>query len=288
MRLLFAIPHYFNPDPAGGRRYGSLGPDPAPRGRALADCLATIRQLFGRPQCVIDIARRTTVPANHRTATAADVVVCTTGGHHVLDRLPLGAGYFTHLPTTAEPRLLGFECHAALRDRLAAGYDFYCYLEDDLLIRDPLFFVKLRWFATQFGEESLLVPNRYEVARDRVVHKAYVDGPIRAEATRAFQDVTELPQLEADALGLKVTFRRATNPHCGGFFLSAAQMATWAAKPHFLDRDTRFVGPLESAATLGAMRTFRVYKPVVECAAFLELEHPGTGFLSQIVSPAPV
>jgi hypothetical protein len=286
MRVLFAIPHYFNPDPAGGRRYGSLGPDPAPRIRALSDCLASIRQLFARPQCVIDIARRTTTPANHATATAADVVVCTTGGHHVLEQLRLGSGYFTHLPTNAEPRLLGFESHAVLRDRLAANYDFYCYLEDDLLIRDPLFFLKLQWFAQQFGEEALLMPNRYEVARDRIVHKAYVDGPLRPDVTRPFQDVSERPRLEAEALGLTVTFERAANPHSGGFFLSAAQMTAWAAKPYFLDRDTRFVGPLESAATLGAMRTFRVYKPAAECAAFLELEHPGTSFISQITPPA--
>ncbi len=283
--MLFAIPHYYNPDPAGGHRHGSLGRDPTPRVRALADALAAIQQLFGRPQCVIDIARRTTAAANRLTATVADVVVCTTSGQHLLDRLPLTGGYFTHLATAAEPRLLGFECHAALRDRLSAGYDYYCYLEDDLLVRDPLFFVKLRWFASQLGEESLLMPNRYEVARGRIVHKAYVDGPIRAEATAPFQNVNEHPELAGEALGLRMVFRRPTNPHCGGFFLTAEQMAAWVAKPYFLDRDTRFVGPLESAATLGVMRTFRVYKPVAENAAFLELEHPGTGFLSQIVPP---
>ena len=106
--MLFAIPHYFNPDPAGGGRHGSLGRDPAPRARALADTLAAIQQSFGRPQCAIDIARRTTAPANRLTATAADVVVCTTRGQHLLDRLPLGVGYFAHQPPAAEPRLLGF------------------------------------------------------------------------------------------------------------------------------------------------------------------------------------
>lgn len=285
MRLLFAIPHYFNPAPAGERRYGSFGPDPAPRIRALTECLTAIRQLFSRPQCVIDIGRRTTVPANQSTATAADVVICTTGTAHVLNQLPLGSGYFAHLPTRAEPRLLGFECHAALRDRLAAGYDYYCYLEDDLLIRDPLFFVKLSWFVRQLGDGALLMPNRYEVARDRIVHKAYIDGPLRPDVTAWFQDVTDAPLLEADALGLHLSFRRAANPHSGAFFLAASQMAAWAARPDFLNRDVRFVGPLESAATLGVARTFRVYKAAPECAAFLELEHPGTAFLSQIVPP---
>jgi hypothetical protein len=269
MRLLFAIPHYFDPDPGGRRAHGSLGPDPAPRLRALTACLTGLQQLFGRPQCVINITRRTTTPANQLTAVAADVVVCTAGGKHLLDRLALGPGYFAHLPTAAAPRMLGFECHAALRDRLGA-YDFYCYLEDDLLVRDPLFFVKLRWFNGHFGDAAVLAPNRYEVARDRIVHKAYVDGPVRPGAA---------------AFGVRWVFRRTTNPHCGGFFLTARQMAAWAAALHFLDRDVRFTGPLESAATLGVMRTFRVYKPADESAAFLELEHDGSGFLGRIKPP---
>ena len=167
MRLLFAIPHYFHSAPDGG--HGSLGRDPTPRVRALADCVAAIRQVFGRPQCEIDIARRTTTPANLAVATTADVVVCTTSGRHLLDRLSLGPGYFTHVPTTADPRLLGYECHVALRERLTDGYDFYCYLEDDLILRDPLFFMKLKWFVGVAGEEAVLLPNRYEVARDRIV-----------------------------------------------------------------------------------------------------------------------
>src|SRR5262249_45529931 len=147
-----------------------------------------------------------------------------------------------------------FECHAVLRDRLGA-YDFYCYLEDDLLVHDPLFFVKQRWFNGAFGDAAGLMPNPYEVARGRVVPKAYVDGPVRAGASAAFQDVKADPELTGEAFGVRWVFRRTTNPHCGGFFLTAGQMAAWAAAPHFLDRDVRFIGPLESAATLGVMRT---------------------------------
>ncbi len=285
MRILFAIPHYFNPE-AGRFTHGSLAPNPQPRIQALTECLAAIQQLFGRPQCLIDIARRTTVPTNEQFSGVADVVVCTTGDKHLLAQLPIGRSYYQHHTTAAEPRLLGFECHAVLRDRLAAGYDYFCYLEDDLILRDPMFFAKLRWFAAAFGEESLLMPNRYEVARDRTVHKAYVDGPIRSQATAMFQDVLQVPELAAEAFGVRIGFRRSTNPHAGSFFLNANQMATWAAKPYFLDRDIGFIGPLESAATLGAMRTFRIYKPVPETAAFLEIEHWGSGFLALIVPPS--
>jgi hypothetical protein len=155
--------------------------------------------LFGPRQCVIDIARRTVVPAN-APAPTIDVVVCTAGDRHLLNRLPLAPRYFTHHPTGADPRRLGFECHAVLRDRLSDGYD-YCYLEDDLILRDPLFFAKLRWFTWTFGEEAVLMPNRYEVARNRPVEKAYVDGPIRPQATAAFQNLTAAPALEAETLG---------------------------------------------------------------------------------------
>ena len=194
------------------------------------------------------------------------------------------AGEFEHRPTRAEPLLLGFECHAALSERLGA-YDYYAYLEDDLIVRDPWFFVKLAWFTGHVGEEALLQPNRYEFSADGPIPKAYIDGDIVERATVAFQNVAEVPRVLGEALGVRVEFRRALNPHSGAFFLTAGQMAHWVRQPTFLDRDVRFIGPLESAASLGVMRTFRVYKPAPENANFLEIEHFGTGFLRQIRMP---
>ncbi|HVW37506.1 MAG TPA: hypothetical protein VHB99_09375, partial [Pirellulales bacterium] len=78
------------------------------------------------------------------------------------------------------------------------------------------------------------------------------------------------------------------NPHSGCYFLSAAQMAHWAAQPFFLDRDTSFVGPLESAATLGILRAFKIYKPAREQAAFLEIQHHGAQFLVQVGTQLPI
>ncbi len=83
-------------------------------------------------------------------------------------------------------------------------------------------------------------------------------------------------------MNVAVTFNRALNPHAGCYFLNAEQMDYWAKKPYFLDRDTSFISPLESAATLGIMKTFRVYKAASEQANFLEIQHFGTAFLSLI------
>src|SRR5437868_4076282 len=122
MRILFAIPHYADPGAptqwVGGGRYGSLGPDVRPRLRALTACLAALHGLFGGRQRAFDIGRRRTVPANADRAGRLDVVVCTTRGRHLLDRLALAADLYTHHPTQAEPMLLGFECQAVPREHL--------------------------------------------------------------------------------------------------------------------------------------------------------------------------
>jgi hypothetical protein len=177
--------------------------------------------------------------------------------------------------------LLGFECHAALREGIGR-YDLFAYLEDDLICRDPWFFAKLTWFGGHLGDQVLLQPNRYEVCSLGFVPKAYVDGDIARNLTSKYQNLEQLPELSSSFLGTSIRFHRPPNPHSGCFFLNARQMAHWAAQRYFLDRDTGFIGPLESAATLGIMRTFRVYKPALENANFLEIEHYGTGFISQL------
>jgi hypothetical protein len=76
-----------------------------------------------------------------------------------------------------------------------------------------------------------------------------------------------------------VAFERWTNPHSGCFFLNAAQIEKWASSPGFLDGDCSFAGPLESAASLGVMKNFRIYKPAFPNAGFLEIRHMHNRYL---------
>lgn len=279
MRILFTIAHFFNP--AGGGSHGSQKKDPQPRIQALSAGITALHQLFGKSQSIIDIAQLLALPANQSQSHDIDIIVCTTQDCHILSQVPLRSHLYTHHATSAEPMLLGFECQAVLRDCLGK-YDYYCFLEDDLILHDPWFFVKLQWFSKISGELNLLQPNRYEVSLHGKVHKAYVDGDLRPRVTAKFQNVGEQKELNGKIMETPVPFRRALNPHSGCYFLNAGQMAHWAGQPYFLDRDTSFVGPLESAATLGIMKTFRIYKPAPPQAAFLEIQHFGTAFLGLI------
>jgi hypothetical protein len=284
MRLLVAIPHYYRaggPRPGYDRDHGSTRLDPAPRIAALSACIGALHRAFGAPHGIILHSEGVTAPANDEIAGQVDVVVCTAGDDHLLNSLPAGCGTFHHRRTAADPLLLGFECRAALRDGLG-GYDYYGYMEDDLILHDPWFFRKLAWFNAYLGDEVLLLPNRYEAAPEGLLRRVYVDGDLPRFVVEPFQDLDDRPRLASALMGARVEFCRPLNPHAGCHFLDARQMARLAARPDFLEPDTRFIGPLESAATLGILRAFRVYKPAPANASFLEIEHYGNEYLNMI------
>jgi hypothetical protein len=284
MRVLVTIPHYYRhtgEHVLAARSHASLAGDPGPRVGALTACITALHQLYGRAQRIIDQTSLCALPANSPGGCDLDIVVCTTGDDHLVSRLSLPPESYRHHSTDCPPMLLGFECQAVLREGIGA-HDVFAYLEDDLICRDPSLFAKLAWFNAHLGDAVLLQPNRYEVRSLGFVPKAYIDGDIARQLSAQYQNLDETPQLSSEILGIPVRFHRPANPHSGCFFLNARQMACWAAQPYFLDRETGFIGPLESAATLGIMKTFRIYKPAVENANFLEIEHYGTGFISQL------
>lgn len=276
MRILVCIPHYFDSQPQG--RHGSTSARPESRAHALAASLVALHGHFGGKQRLIQIANREAVPANRGLSFELDVFVCTTREKHLLDVLPAPTELYHHHPTQADPPLLGFECHNLLRENLGS-YDYYVYLEDDLIVHDSWFFHKLGWFNQQIGNANLLQPNRYELGASARTGKVYIDGDLAPKVTAPYRQTGEPGALSAAVLGVQIQFQRALNPHAGCFFLNEAQMHTWSQQPHFWDRRTTFIGPLESAATLGILQTFRIYKPAPQNANFLEVQHTGTAFM---------
>ena len=275
MRILVTIPHACL-DLPGTARYGSERGDRAGRAAMLQRCVAALRQSFGPQHRLVGPDD----PACNTGHHALTVAVCTASDQHVADTLPSGAAY--HHRTELHPRLLGFACHGLLKANLGQ-FDWFGYLEDDLELVDGLFFDKLAWFNATFGPGVMLQPNRYEIS-DGPVPKLYIDGALANEAaTQPFQDITVRPRLEGAALGRSYAFQREANPHSGCFFADAAQMAVMAVHPAFGAYSDEFIGPLESAASLPPMRSFDVYKPARENAAFLEIRHLGQQMLDKIV-----
>ncbi len=279
MRILFTIPHFFKQQEKG--RYGSLIMGPQLRCEAFTQCLTALRTTYGGPQFIIEVGERRAKRTHSDDEHHIDIVVCTTKDFHLLPHLNLPPSFFVHHDTDIDPMLLGFRCQALLRKNLG-NYDYYCYLEDDLILHDPWLFIKLQWFTNLLGSGHLLQPNRYEASALCDSKKAYVDGDLKPEATQEFQTIQDSPQIQGSVMGKAIFFQRAANPHSGCYFLNNEQMQQWASMPYFLDGDTSFIGPLESAATLGIAKTFKVYKPSIANASFLEIQHFGQGFLQKI------
>ncbi len=294
MRLLFTIPHYFhvkNENRQAGTsgsglkgNHASITDSAEKRCEALRKTVMSIHQTFGMSQAMIRHDDRTTQAANESLRSEVHIIVVTAGGNHLMKQADFPAHICHQASIDDDPTTLGFHCHSILRDRWG-NYDYYGYLEDDLSIGDAWFFEKLRWFNSHVGNGKVLLPNRFERSADLAYKKCYVDGDLKERVTKPFQNIKETPELKSTVLGRPIRFIRPLNPHSGCFFLNAQQMQTWIEQSHFGSRSTGFIGPLESAATLGIMKTFRIYKPAPENASFLEIEHFDSRFIRLIRIP---
>lgn len=287
MRILVAIVHHWNPE--GGGRHQSLRPDPAPRLEALRELILAFSRL-GRNQFHFHFGDQAAYPANSDQRHHIDLHVITDGVHHLLDALDQPCRRrIHHVPTgPTHPLMLGFEAQSHLAGQLQSGYDLYAYVEDDLIIRDPLFFSKIVGFAAFAGSDCVLLPQRFELLPIPAhIDKLYIDGSMPELDLQQYLPEPGPPlEVGAGLLG-SVLFESPPNPHAGCFVLTHDQLTHWTGQPWWLDKDCSFISPLESAATLGLLKTFRLYKPPFAQACWLEIQHWGTSFFSLLAHATP-
>ena len=274
MRILFSIPHYFGPGPSS---YGST--DASKRVQRIASlrtCIASLHQHFGRSQNLI-LRGGEFCPVNQVLANDIDVVICVNGSNHLLNELDLPPGSFLSREFDMDnPLFLGYSCYEVMSE-VSNLYDWYCYLEDDIVISDPLFFCKLQWFYYLVNDARyLLQPNRYELGVKPTFSKSYIDGPLWSDSAEFIAGL-RLPGCRNEIMVQfgATPFRAvpALNPHSGCFFLTNTHLHHLLEQPWYGDRLADYAGPLESAATQYMITLFNVFKPALECASFLEVYH---------------
>jgi hypothetical protein len=277
-----ALPHYFREtlesSGYGSGRQGATGS----RSLALARCLAALLQLErASDDLVLNIGERCLNATGGQrglsplTALQMEIHVFTTGGHYLHGVLAGFAGAVTvHDVNLEDPRTLAL----AARDFLVRHpqpLDLALYLEDDLVIGDPLFLDKQAWFLARCQHQAVLMPHRYELVPGKRGQRLLVDGPLRPDFINRFAT-----PVTAGARGRfwdsqEVSFDRTANPHAGLFCLSQPQLEK--LKDKALPNEG-FIGPLETAATLTALAYFPVLKPSLENRGFLWVEHGHPSF----------
>ncbi len=203
---------------------------------------------------------------------------------HLLADIGASAQLIHHEVVDEAPATLGFAAHRILADAIGR-YDRYGYLEDDLILHDPLLFAKQEWFTSMFGSASYLAPMRYEASGGLKVHP---DGPLPEGTTDDLRQPLGPDRLEGDWFGLHLSFVRPSNPPSGCFFVENAGLERLRAHPRFGVPHVSIVRTLETAATGPVAETFCVFKSSPSCSDFLEVEHQGSRYLGQWGAPDPV
>lgn len=285
MRASIAIPHCFQPR-SDAARHDSLRPAAREeRARALATAILRLHELFGSDHLAARHEFGAVVPAADPERMELDVVVCVQEGAHLLDELPSPAGLFHRQLVTGDPQLLGFAAHRVLA-RERGRYDWYVYLEDDIVVEDPLFFRKLAFFNRNFpvalDPPPLLQPSRYDSPVDGEPHRLLGGERVYPDHMMTDRPLRPGPVVRLELLGRTFTLEPCRHPHAGCFFLDAGQMERLAASPAFLDLDRHWVTWLDTAASLAIMETFTIYKPAADSLTFLEVRHARPVMLNQL------
>ena len=272
MRILIVIPHYFGPSQP---EYASLGSytDRLSRIAAFTETIVALHRHFGSNWRTVE-GRRVEGALNNGHHYDVRIVVLTLPNANILNELKLAPGTIEVRCVECEPAWIPMQVPKVLAANLGA-FDFYCYLEDDLAIHDPLFFSKLLWFQKTFGLTSLLAPVRFEMSSSETLAKVIVDPELPDRYLPPFRRPGQAQAIVGTWEGIRQEFQLPKNPHAASFFLTQEQMAHWVKHPTFDDQDASWVGPIESVATLSIGKVFDIYKPSNPDPFFLELQHFG-------------
>ncbi|MBU3694295.1 MAG: hypothetical protein FGM40_05635 [Rhodocyclaceae bacterium] len=271
MKILLVLAHFYRPQAQS--IYSSTDPGGRDRRRQnLEDVLLDWRSHYSETATINIEHRKCEIFGTQRFQ--LDIRLVINGSHHLLDRKLLAAYGARAIDVSVEdPRMLPFAAHRVMADA-AAAYDWFVYSEDDLVLRNADFFLRQAWFRQTFGPMRLLQPNRYEVNPGGTRFKTYIDGDLKRRLTAGyFERIPGELRLEAPWPGRTLQFARALNPHSGFFAITREELAYWMAQPHFLDLDSSFIGPMESAASLAMLKTFPVYKASGDSQDFCEIRH---------------
>ena len=289
VRVRIALPHFFK-EVEGGTGYGSGKPGARlARSIALGRCLSSLLDLRrSHDEALLDIGekgvRRWPAQGDPRQRTdtiQVEVNVFTNGDNCLGDVLALyGSRIRVHRVDLENPRLLPIHARNWLINT-RPDVELSLYLEDDLVINDPLFVDKQLWFLGRTDHKGVLMPHRYEPSVHHPSARVLVDGPLRADFIGRYCR----PQRNAASgkfdprSNQEISFDITDNPHSGCFVLSYPQIAQLREKQ--LPEDG-FIGPLETAATFTVLQHFPVFKPSAGHQRFLEVEHGHPSFLSYL------
>ena len=154
-------------------------------------------------------------------------------------------------------------------------YDLYVFTEDDNAVLDGEFFDKAAHFYHAFGENRLLLPNRFELGGiGEVAWKVYIDEGAFAHRLIEPPPLSE-PVLRLPGWARDIEFALTRSPYCGAYVITNAQLRTWMKEPDFAEPDPEFADKMDLLEIAGIPLRGRLpmYKAAKADAEFFEIHH---------------
>lgn len=209
-----------------------------------------------------------------------DIHVLVNGNDYLLEALEsFEPSVMIHHHQLEDPRQLALVARDFLVEH-GSPSDFNLYLEDDLVIHDPLLPEKMLWIAEYSQHQCVLLPHRYECLRTPgAPPRLYVDGKIEQEDLEGWHRPEKGVARGRFRGWQDVSFDCPVNPHAGCFGLSRLQVMRLREEEMPYEG---FVGPLETAATYTVGKFFQLLKPCWPQREFLTIEHGHPSFLGYL------
>ncbi len=201
------------------------------------------------------------------------IVVVTVDGANVTDSLPRELLEYVEIRMEKpdDPMTLGFLGQDVFFAR-AADYDWFIWMEDDIVIEDAMILEKIEAFNAAVGRpEVLLMPNRFEFYHGVKFHTDMYAWSVVSPVT----------------LG-RWTFKQCGNANAGCYFLNRDQMSRFREKARGTYMRQSIFGLLESAGWGQLLECFQVYRPCHPNLHFLEVRHWDVRFYEEYLAWAAV
>jgi hypothetical protein len=165
-----------------------------------------------------------------------------------------------------DPLLLEYRIQEEFVERVEK-FDWFLFIEDDIVLYDSFVLEKLEKFNLKSGyEKAILYPHRFEMYEGT---KRYIDLTIDTELSW-----NQVSSVEIEG----VKFAECSNPHSALYCLSRNQMKQWIKSGRVFKNQVLMVGPMESAATFCLLECFSIYKPHPSNLNYFEVRHYDTKY----------
>ena len=280
LRVLVCIPHFYRRASDADDGLGSSTDPPQRRAAVIELALRRIVSLLAPSHFILETSGRSALVFDTVEETpsgiSGDIWVCVDKEAHLLPA-PLPLPIRLHR-TNGDPLLLGIECRRIFAEHIGK-YDLYCYVEDDIAISDPDFFLKYARIYEQLGDGRAIIPSRFEMLYvPYAIRRVYLGESHQAQ--HLAMPWNDRPSLEIDDVGRTVRFVQTRTAQGACYVLTDKQMRRWRAQNDFLE--------YQAIANLNPMETHQIplggrlpiYKPARENLSFLEVHHAGARFLT--------